>query len=252
MLDDIPLGVTLVLAHIKNSGPVDFILANHSFLATAIGFDVNGSGSARIAIENLDGIRSTLTAVAGIQLHDDFGMGVAEEEIPCRFPVETMEIVGMGMIANGHAQRAQLIGQGIEFGRLVQPFLTRLAGHVGTDDKLVADDVIEFKGGLQLGRLEVCVLGMSAAGDQPVLIKHLPDFACRAPPVAGKLHPLISHLRHGSHGSWKVRLAFVADGIQLQADGDFGMLGLAGNAAGQSQRGGAKAGSGEFDKATAV
>src|SRR4051812_32727748 len=61
---------------------------------------------------------------------------------------------------------------------------------------------------------------MSAAAFHADIVEQLAQ-VFRAPPiVTGKLDPLVSHLRNGSDRSNEVFGAFIADGIELQADGN--------------------------------
>ena len=102
-----------------------------------------------------------------------------------------------------------------------QPVGARLAGHVGTDDALVADGLVELDGRVNLVGLEIGELRVRAAGGEAIVVEHGADFFGGAAPVAGKLDVLVAHLRNGGERAGEIGLALVAHGIEFEADGDF-------------------------------
>src|ERR1035437_2827357 len=105
VFDNIPLGITTVFAKFKHAGPVDFVLADDRFRAAAVGFDMNGADAARILVQHDHRINPALATVAGVELHDDFRPGVAEENVPGRFAFDELKIMLVRVVAGPQAKR---------------------------------------------------------------------------------------------------------------------------------------------------
>jgi hypothetical protein len=86
-------------------------------------FDMDGARAAGILLEHRHRVGAAFAAIGGVELHDHFGLGVAEEQVPCGDAVDLFEIVRVGMVAHPHAISFDLIADVIEELGPVQPLL---------------------------------------------------------------------------------------------------------------------------------
>ena len=99
-------------------------------------------------------------------------LGVAGDDVPGGRAADIVEVVLVGVIADPHAVRLELLGQDVEplgVVRATSPLGLVFAGSSqGTDHVLVAQDLVEFERGGQLVVGEVRHLRVRAAADQAV------------------------------------------------------------------------------------
>lgn len=241
VFDDVPLGLAGAFAEGEDLLPFDFILADHGVGTAAPGLQMDRGGPSGVFVKHRDRVGAAFVAVAGVQLHDHFFAGVAEEQVPGSDAVKLVEIVRVGVVADHHALALDLRRDVVELFGFVEPLLAGLALHPGDDEVLVADGLIELNGFLEFGGEDGLVGGVGAAADELVVIEQFADGFGGMAVVAGELDAFIAGFGDGGEHASEVFLAKVADGIELEADRDGfsgGGQGGRGQGSAQSQSGG--------------
>src|SRR5260370_2306166 len=221
MLEHIPVGLARPFTKSEHLFPVYFVFANDCFGAAAMSFDMNGPDAAWISLQHLDRVRSRVSAIAGVELHDYFGLRIPEENVPGSLPIELFKVMRVGVIPHRHALRLDVVSQLVEEPGFIKPFLLRGGAHRWHDEKLVADGLVEFNGLLQFVFQHRLVRLMRAAGYDSVFIEHLSQLFGAAPPVTRELNALVADLRYRGQRPRQIFSALVAHRIELNANGDF-------------------------------
>src|ERR1039458_239449 len=82
VLEDIPLGLAFALAKREDRLPVNLVLADDRVRSAAKSFDMDAPRAAGILLQYRHWVSATFAAIAGVELHDYFRLGVAKEQIP--------------------------------------------------------------------------------------------------------------------------------------------------------------------------
>src|ERR1035438_794201 len=122
VLDHIPLGLALALAEREDFLPVHLVLADDSVGSAAVGLDMDGARAAGILLEHCHRVGAAFAAIGSVKLHDDFALGVAEEEIPGGDAVDLLEVVGVCVVADPEALGLYFAGDVVEELGPVEPF----------------------------------------------------------------------------------------------------------------------------------
>src|ERR1039457_5387496 len=97
VLEDIHLGLAFALAKREDCLPVNLVLADDRVRSAAKSFDMDAPRAAGILLQYRHWVRATFAAIAGVELHDYFRLGVAEENVPGGDTLDLIEVVLVGV-----------------------------------------------------------------------------------------------------------------------------------------------------------